>query len=191
MRTLLLAAMTVTLASASPVEGDPKSPVRVVAYGSLQCPDCTRYRTMLDQQLLPKYGDRVAFEHRDFPLDKHKWARQAATAGRHFDSIRPALGIDFRRWAMNNIPNLTAETFTGKLREWANANGADPEKAVAALNDSSLAKLVEEDYQEGIARGVARTPTVFVNGEPFIETFTVEEISKGIDAALAATKTQK
>ena len=193
MRVLVLLSMaTLTAAGADhPVEGNAKSPVRVVAYGSLQCSDCTAYRRMMDEHLLAKYGDRVAFEHRDFPLEKHKWARPAALAARYFDGVRPGLGVEFRRWAMNNIPNLTPETFNDKLREWAKAHGADPAKAVAALNDEALAKLVEEDYQDGIARGVARTPTVFVNGEPFIESFTVEEISKGIDAALAATKTSK
>ena len=48
----------------------------------------------------------------------------------------------------------------------------------------SLARIVEEEFKEGVARGVARTPTVFVNGEPFIETFTFEDISQAIDAAL-------
>jgi protein-disulfide isomerase len=189
MKTVLMMTFATLLASAAdhPVEGNPKSPVRVVAYGSLQCPDCTTYRHMLDEQLLRSYGDRVAFEHRDFPLEKHKWARQAAIAGRYFDTVQPALGIEFRRWAMNNIANITPEAFNDKLRDWAKLHGADPTKAVAALNDAALARLVEEDYQEGIARGVARTPTVFVNGEPFIEHFTVEEISKGIDTALAAT----
>ena len=188
MKTVLIAAMGAMLASGAPVEGNAKSPVRVISYGSLQCPDCAAYRRMMDEHLLPKYGDRVAFEHRDFPLEKHKWARQAAIAARYFDTISSSLGVEFRRWAMSNIPNLTPETFNDKLREWAKAHGADPSKAVAALNDGTLAKLVEEDYQDGVARGVARTPTVFVNGEPFIETFTVEEISKGIDSALAATK---
>ena len=191
MRTVLLATMTAMLATGSPVEGNPKSAVRVISYGSLQCPDCAAYRRMMDEHLLPNYGARVAFEHRDFPLDKHKWARPAAVAARHFDTVQAALGIEFRRWAMNNIPNLAPETFNEKLREWAQAHGTDGAKAVAALNDPGLAKLVEEDYQDGIARGVARTPTVFVNGEPFIETFTAEQISKGIDAALAATKTNK
>ena len=191
MRLVLLAAMTAMLGAGGVVEGNPKSPVRVIAYGSLQCPDCAKYRAMMDQHLLPKYADRVAFEHRDFPLEKHKWARQAAIAARYFDSVKDALGVEFRRWAMNNIADLTAETFTDKLREWAKAHGADPTKAVAALTNGELAQLVEEDYQEGVARGVARTPTVFVNGEPFIETFTVDDISKGIDAALAATKTTK
>jgi protein-disulfide isomerase len=170
------------------VEGNPGSPVRVIAYESLQCSDCAVYRRMLDEQLLSKYGDRVAFEHRDFPLPKHKWSRPAAIAARHFDRIHGALGIEFRRWAMNNIANLTAENFSEKLRQWSQAHGVDGAGAAAALNDAALAKLVEADYQDGIARGVARTPTVFVNGEPFIEPSTPDDIAKAIDAALAAAE---
>ena len=167
-------------------EGNPDSPVRVIAYDDLQCPDCAAYRRMMDEQLLPRYGDKVAFEHRDFPLARHKWARAAAIAARHFDSVNGALGIEFRRWAMNNIANLTAENFEQKVSAWAKSHGADPAKAIAALKSQALAKAVEEDYKEGVARGVARTPTVFVNGQPFIETFSVDGISKGIDSALAA-----
>ena len=176
-----------TLNGFSGAEGDPKSAVRVIAYESLQCPDCAAYRKMMDEQLLPKYGDRVAFEHRDFPLTKHKWARPAAIASRYFESVNGALAIEFRRWAMNNISSLSTENFEEKLAAWAKSHGAEPSKAVAALKNRAFAKAVEEDYQDGVARGVARTPTVFVNGQPFIETFTVEEISKGIEDALAAT----
>ena len=170
------------------VEGNPKSSVRVIAYESLQCSDCAVYRRMLDEQLLSKYADRVAFEHRDFPLARHKWSRPAAIAARHFDRINGALGVEFRRWALNNIPNLTAENFTDRLREWTRVHGTDADKAVASLNDPALAKLVEEDLQEGVARGIARTPTILVNGEPFVEPSSPDEIAKAIEAALTAEK---
>lgn len=166
------------------VEGNPKSQVRVIVYESLQCSDCAVYRKMLDEHLLPKYGGRVAFEHRDFPLAKHQWSRPAAIAARHFDRINGALGVEFRRWALNNIANLTAENFNEKLQEWAKAHNLDAAKAVAALKEPALAKLVEEDLQEGVARGVAHTPTVFVNGEAFIEPSAPDEIDKAIEAAL-------
>jgi protein-disulfide isomerase len=166
------------------VEGNPKSAVRVVAYENLQCSDCAVFRKMLDEQLLPEFGARVAFEHRDFPLEKHKWARKAAVVARYLDGVN--LGVAFRRWAYANQRSITAESFDENLAAWAKDNGADPANAAAAAKDPALQKLVEDDYQEGIARGVARTPTVFVNGEAFIETFTVEQISKGIEAALAA-----
>ena len=64
------------------VEGNPASSVKVLIYEDLQCGDCARFRVLLDQKLLPKYGSRVAFVHRDVPLGKHDWARPAAIAAR-------------------------------------------------------------------------------------------------------------
>ena len=192
MKTAVLSTLSIICAAQEyVVEGNPTSTVRVIAYEDLQCSDCAIYRKMLDEQLLPKYEKSVAFEHREYPLPKHKWARPASIAARYFDRVDTKLGIAFRQYAMKNQADITAENFSAKLREFAQANGTDGGKAVAGLADAKLMKAVEEDYQEGIARGVARTPTVFVNGEPFIERFTFEEISKSIDAALAATTKSK
>jgi protein-disulfide isomerase len=173
------------------VEGTKTSPVRVVAYEDLQCGDCAAYRVMLDEKLLPKYASSVAFEHREFPLPKHSWARPAAVSARYFGAIHPDLGIVFRRFCLEVRNEVAPEAFPEAVRDFATRNGADPAKAVAALDDVALQNQVEQEYREGVARGVSRTPTVFVNGEPFIETFTYEEISKGIDAALAAAGKDK
>lgn len=170
------------------VEGNAKSAVRVIAYEDLQCSDCAVYRRMMDEKLLPKYGGLVAFEHRDFPLQKHAWAKRAAIAARYFDSVDASLGVQFRQWAMANQSKISADTVEAEVAAWAKSHKQDPAHVKAALSDSKLAKLVDEDYEEGVARGVARTPTVFVNGEPFIETFTSEEISRAIDSAVAATR---
>jgi protein-disulfide isomerase len=79
---LLMLAAIGSFAEGPIVEGNPKAAVRVIIYEDLQCPDCAVLRKMLDEKLLPKYKDRVAFEHRDVPLAKHSWARQAAIAAR-------------------------------------------------------------------------------------------------------------
>jgi protein-disulfide isomerase len=175
-------------ADSSLVEGNPNSSVRVIVYEDLQCSDCATFRTMLDKQILPKYSKQIAVEHRDFPLLKHKWARQAAIAARYFQTIKPALAIEWRQYAMANQRDITTENFNDRLSAWAKQHVADPAKAAAALNDPALAAAVESEYQEGVARGIARTPTVLVNDEPFIETFTFEEISKGIDKAIRGGK---
>ncbi len=190
MKPALLAVLLATAMSAKThlVEGNPSARVRIVVYEDLQCSDCADFRKMLDEHLLPKYASQVAVEHRDFPLPKHKWAMPAAIAARHFQQQDPALAVKFRQWAMANQSSITAETFAARLAEFAKASGADPAKAAAALNDEALRKLVQADFDEGVARGVARTPTVFVDGEPFIETFPLGEISQGIDAAIARAK---
>lgn len=170
------------------VEGNPASAVRILVYEDLQCPDCADFRRMLDEKLLPKYGSRIAVEHRDFPLPKHQWAMPAAVASRYFQRQDPALAVKFRQWAMSSQKSITAQNFESRLAEFARNNGVDPARVSAALADASLRKLVQADFDEGVARGVAHTPTVFAGGEAFIETFSVEDISRGIDEAAARAK---
>lgn len=189
----LAAAVLLTAVSAFPavqhlVEGAAQSPVRVVIYEDLQCPDCADFRVMLDEKLLPRYAARVRFEHRDFPLAKHAWARKAAIAARFFEEAQPGLGLAYRKYSMANLREITADNFNERLSKFAKDHGADPAKAVASLEDARLAAMVEEDYQDGVARGIAHTPTVLVNGRPFVETFPVEDVAKAIDAELAAAK---
>jgi protein-disulfide isomerase len=182
--TLLTASMGLT-AQQPIVEGLPESKVRVLIYEDLQCPDCADFRRMLDEKLLPQYGARVAFVHRDFPLAKHAWARKAAIAARYFSEQTPDLGVVYRRYAMAGIASTTPGNFNDRLSQFARDHGLDPAPAVAALADARLAALVERDFQDGVARGVVHTPTVFVNGKPFVEHFSVEEISGALDDALA------
>jgi len=175
------------LAQKPGVEGRADSPVRAVIYEDLQCPDCAAFERMLVEKLLPQYGGKVAFVHRDFPLAKHAWARRAAIAARFFADRSPALGLDYRRYTMAGQPAANEGNFNVRLTDFAKAHDIQPEAAIAALSNAHYAELVEQDYQDGVSRGVVHTPTVFVNGKPFVETFTFEEISKGIDEALAQT----
>lgn len=172
------------MAQAHLVEGKGDSPVRVVIYEDLQCPDCADFRVMLDQKLLPKYGAKVAFEHRDFPLPKHKWARPAAVAARFYQQQSVDLAVKWRQETMRDQARITPETFPSYFVEFAKHNGVDPAKAEVALNDPALNTLVQKDYEDAVARGIAHTPTALVNGAPFIESIPYEEISAGIDSAL-------
>jgi protein-disulfide isomerase len=143
---------------------------------------------MLDSHLLSHYEKQVAFIHRDFPLEKHVWARKAAIVARYFSGENPKVGIEFRQFMMGGIPNATPENFNDRVTKFSKAHHHDPSKALAALDDEKLAALVEKDVQDGVARGVSKTPTVFVNGKPFVETFSVEEISRAIDQAITESR---
>lgn len=169
-------------------EGAAQSPVHVIIYEDLQCPDCADFRKMLDETLLPRFGSTVRFEHRDFPLAKHSWSRKAAVAARFFEETKPGLGLAYRKYSLSHLRQIYAEDFDDHLAQFAKDHGVDPSKAIAALIDQRLADLVEQDYQEGVARGIAHTPTVLVNGRPFVETFPVEDVAKAIEAELAAAK---
>jgi len=167
------------------VEGLAESKVRVLIYEDLQCSDCAVFRRMMDDKILPRYATRVAFVHRDFPLAKHAWARRAAIAARYFGDHKPELGLAYRRQIMATIRETTLDNFNSRLSQFARDNGLDPAPVLAALDDAHLAALVERDFQDGVARGVVHTPTVFVNGNPFIERFSFEDVSQALDDALA------
>ena len=181
----LLATIASLSAEMSLVEGRRDSAVRVVICEDLECPDCAAFRRMMDEKLLPRYAATVAFIHRDFPLAKHAWARRAAVAARYFAGVKPELGLAYRRHVLAAIKQTTPENFDQKVAAFAQQSHLDAAPALAALEDRHLAELVEKDLQDGVARGVAKTPTVFVNGKPLVEKFPFEEISKAIDNALA------
>jgi protein-disulfide isomerase len=187
---LALAILTPVLAlPAAPrlTEGNPASTVRVLIFEDLQCSDCAAFHAQLEEKLLPRYGATVAFEHRDFPLAKHAWARKAAVAARFFERTSPQLALRYRHETMASQKQTTAENFAERLATFARANGVNARQALAALDDAELAALVEKDVQDGVARGVIHTPTAFVNGAPFVETIVFEEIAKTIDATLKET----
>jgi protein-disulfide isomerase len=140
---------------------------------------------MLDEKILPVYGGKVAFLHKDFPLAKHPWARKAAIAGRFFLATSSSLAVEYRRAVMREQERIGPGGFDGWLGRFAQEHGADPARALASLDDPKLAAAVEDDYQEGVARGIAHTPTVFVNGRPFIETIPYKDLAGAIDKELA------
>ena len=187
MRTLLMMTVTsaglVSGASGRLTEGNAASPVRVIIYEDLQCSDCAAFAVMLEKQILPKYGSKAAFEHRDFPLPKHSWARKAAIASRFFESVRPELALEYRRATLAHQAKITPDNFTEKLVQFAKAHDLDVEKVMAGLKDPAIAAAVEKDFKEAVARGIGKTPTVLVDGEPFIESFTFKDIGASLDKA--------
>ena len=185
---LALLSLCAVLSAQALTEGLSGSKVRAVIYEDLQCSDCAAFRVMLDRQLLPKYGGLVEFIHHDFPLAKHAWARQAAIAARFFTAKDPKLGLEYRRHTMATQAETRPDNFSARVAAFATEHGIDPGEAVAALGNPKYAEAVEKDYQDGVSRGVVHTPTVLVNGAPFVETFTFEEIAKGIEAALAQAR---
>ncbi len=167
------------------VEGNPASPVRVLIYEDLQCGDCARFRAMFDEKILPRYGSKVAFIHRDLPLGKHDWARQAAVAARWVWDQDHQYGIAIRREILSEQDHITLHSLHGWLLNFAARNHLDQRGIIDSLTAPRFNALVDQDYQSAVARGVVRTPTVFVGGVPLVETIIYEDLARALDEALA------
>jgi protein-disulfide isomerase len=187
LETVLLASL---LAQDVFVEGNPRATVRVLIYDEVQSSECAGFQIMLDTYLLPKYKDKVAFERRDFALPKHPWSRRAAVAARHFDHVRPGAGGDFRRYVFERLRSTDTETLDERIREFARQEGLDPIDAMRAAGSPELEAAVDRDYKEGAARGVSKTPTVYIGEKAFVERFGRAQITDAIDRALALEATE-
>lgn len=168
------------------VEGDPHGSVRVVIYENLQCGDCAWLRRKMDEVLLPAFATRAAFEHHDFPLPKHNWARQAAIAARYFQSLNSEIAVAFRREVLGELAHLTVEAIPLWVRAFAKRRNLDPNAAQDALQDFEFAAAVEADYQSGLARAIVKTPTVFIGETVFIERVPMDQVTAALEAALAS-----
>src|SRR5262249_41470043 len=96
-------------------------------------------------------------------------------------SIKPELALEYRRATMAGQTDITPDNFTQKLVQFAKAHDLDVEKMMAGMKDASIAAAVGKDFREDVARGVGETPTVLLNGEPFIESFTLKDIAASLD----------
>src|SRR5260221_10932409 len=162
--------------------------VTVTIFESLHCSDCTTFNTMLEASLLPRYKGRVKFVHRDYPDAKKPWAKPAAQVGLRFDEIACGLRDGWRTFILARIKATTLETLPEHVTQYALEAGVDPALVLPALIDPKLAERVDTHIAQGQALGVVKTPTVFVNRQPFIETIPLAAIAESIDAALAREK---
>jgi protein-disulfide isomerase len=183
---LMLAAGHCAFASRNDVmEGNPASAVKVLIYEDLQCGDCARFRVLLDEKILPRYRTKVAFIHRDFPLGKHDWAVPAAVAARWVYEQSSELGIVVRREMLAEQDSITSHNLKQWLVDFANRSHLDPKGIADSLSDQRLQTLVDQDRQSAVARGVTRAPTVFIGGQPFVETIIYDDLARALDEALA------
>lgn len=167
-----------------PVEGNPNSAVWVHAYEDLQCKDSAAWRRMLDDVLLPRYTETVAFAAYDFPLAKHAWAMDAAVVSRKMARTSPVRCLDFRRYCYEHLEQFSAESFPERIVDYAERAGLDAGSVSISVRNPDYIEAVNLDLVRGRKAGVSHTPTVIIGEQRFIEVFPAAGVIAAIDKAL-------
>ncbi len=151
--------------------------VTVTEYADLQCPACRSAHATLVKPLIAKYGTRISYDFRHFPLSSiHRFAMEAAE-GAECAADQGELW-EFIDLVYANQQDLSSDM----IREWAGDLGVDAELFDRCVSSHIKRKAIQASYEEGRAKGVQGTPTFFVNG---VQTeATMEVLSAAIDAAL-------
>jgi protein-disulfide isomerase len=142
------------------VLGNPDAPVTVVEYGDFECPYCAAAAPVL-RQLVDESEGRVRLVFRNFPLpDVHPHALTAALAA----EAAGALGA---YWPMHDLLFTKQDRLDDRsLKAYAEHLGLDGDLVVGEAAQA-FGDKVETDFSAGLDEGVAGTPTLIVDGEPY------------------------
>jgi len=154
------------------------APAQLVEYGDYQCPFCAQALPGV-KEILSRYGDRVLFVFRHFPLvSQHPRAWRAALTAE-------AAGAQDRFWPMHDhLLGHQHDLSDEELATHARALGLDMAAYERDLHDAELAAHIREDALSGLRSGVLGTPTFFVNGRRLEGGFRPDELEAAMERAI-------
>jgi NhaA family Na+:H+ antiporter len=140
------------------VQGPEDAPVTIVEYGDYECPYC-RQVVPIARQLQERFGDRIRYVFRHFPLTSvHPNAQLAAEAAE-------AAGAQGKFWEMHYLLFEHQGTLDRHaLIRYARGLGLDMERFERELAEHAHAGRVREDFRSGVRSGANGTPAFYLNG---------------------------
>jgi protein-disulfide isomerase len=153
------------------IRGSINAPIVIVEYGDYECP-YTGMAYPVVQDIMKQFGDKIYFVFRNFPLnDIHPHAQHAAEAAE-------AAAAQDKFWQMHDYLFEHQKALDDHhLLEYAQKVGLDIDKFKQEMSGHVYASLIYRSLKSGINSGVEGTPTFFINGERYedswdLDTFT-------------------
>ncbi|MEK7282280.1 MAG: thioredoxin domain-containing protein [Acidobacteriota bacterium] len=164
----------------SPARGPKDAPVVLVEFSDFQCPYCAGLQSTLDQ-VLKAFPKEVKLVFKQFPLNIHQYARQAAVASM-------AANAQGKFWPLHDrmFQNFSAIN-EENIKKWAREAGLNPAEFEKAMQSGKHESQVQKDIADGAAARVLGTPSLFINGKR-VDDRSFEGFKKVILEELAAAK---
>jgi protein-disulfide isomerase len=140
-----------------PVRGSKDAPVTIVEFSDFQCPYCSKVEVTL-KQVADRYGDKLRWVYRDYPLNFHPFAAKAAEAATCANDQGKFWEIHEKMFA--NQSKLGVEDLKG----YAASLGLDKAAFDQCLDSGKHTEEWKKDLAEGTKYGVTGTPAFFING---------------------------
>jgi protein-disulfide isomerase len=159
------------------VQGPADARVTLVEYGDYECPYCGAAYPII-KEVQARMGDRLRFVFRNFPISTaHPHAEQAAEAAEAAASQGPF-------WEMHDLLYENQKRLRDEdLRRYAEQLGLDVERFDRDLAEHVHAARVHEDFMSGVRSGVNGTPTFYINGARYDDSYDVETLLAALERA--------
>lgn len=139
-----------------PAIGPKNAKVIIIEFGCYSCPYTKKAQPVV-AEILKKYGDKVRFIYRDFPLPTHVNSEARAIAAECADEQDKFW--DYHTLLFDNFENLEEDMLI-ELAAELNLNLLD---FMDCLTSTEIKEEVQADFNDGKEAGIFGTPTFFIN----------------------------
>jgi protein-disulfide isomerase len=166
------------------IQGSATAAVTLLEYGDYECPYCAQ-AYMIVKEIQERQGNKLRFVFRSFPLTKIRpHAYQAALAVE-------AAAAQGRYWEMYDFLFKHGQVLTDdNLRQSAAKLGLNVSKFDREFLDRTYSRHVDEDIQSGKESGVTKTPTFFINGDRYNDSWDLDTLLSALDEESVFSWTQ-
>ncbi|MBF0380336.1 MAG: DsbA family protein [Magnetococcales bacterium] len=160
------------------VKGNKNAPITIIEFSDYECPYCQRAQKVL-KKVEEKYGDKIRFVFRHFPLPFHKKAPKASEAAQCAQD--QGAFWPFHKALFKSDFDLSIAEFK-KLAKKLKLNSKQFNKC---LDSGSYASRVAADKKDGKSLGITGTPTFFINGIKLVGAVPFKDFVEVIEKELA------
>jgi len=177
-----MATLKVPITVEDHAQGPESADVTLVEYGDYECPHCGHAYPIV-QQVQKRFGKRLRFVFRNFPLSEmHPHAEAAA-------EVAEFAGAQGKFWEMHdrlfeNQERLGEALFLDLGEELKLSTAAIRQ----ALEQGTFEARVRADFKGGVRSGANGTPTFFINGHRHDGSFDFETLASAIQQAMETAK---
>jgi protein-disulfide isomerase len=150
------------------IQGNTNGPIELVEYGDYQCPHCGHAYPII-KSIQKKMGNKLKFVFRNFPLaESHPNAVNAAVASE-------AAAMQNKFWEMHDhLFEFQSRLDDESLVRYATQLKLNIEQFENDFEKPELIKKVDADFESGVRSGVNGTPSFFINGEKYNDSWEEE-----------------
>jgi protein-disulfide isomerase len=159
------------------IQGPATAAVTLVEYGDYECPYCAQ-AYLIVKEVQERLGSKVRFVFRNFPLTKLRpHAYHSALA------VETA-AAQGKFWEMYDFLFKHGQSLTDdNLRLSVAKLGLNVNKFDLEFRDRTYSRHVDEDIQSGEESGVTKTPTFFINGDRYDDSWDLDNLLSALDEA--------
>ena len=152
------------------IQGRTSAPVTLIEYGDYECPYCGQAYPII-KEVQKQLGNKLCFVFRNFPLTEiHPHAQHAAEAAE-------AAAVQNRFWEMHDYIFEHQQALDDKhLEKYADNLGLNLAKFNNEMSSHVHAGRIREDFLSGIHSGVNGTPTFYINGMHYNDSWDLETL---------------